>query len=780
MVRTAALILVASQVLSLAACVVRKTSSDRIDGNDGNDGAAVAYVDGPGGARSDGAGTGRDGSFGVADAGGLVDAEANDVGIALDHAIESMPIDLSTTVPAIKSVLYFEDFESGAHGWTDGDGNAASLATDATAPSGTNVQAISRPGSVSNYRSPWIDTIPGQTYCVSVNLRWIGGSTPFVGIQRANGTGPDWLVGMASYLDSAFGATDNVSPSVTGWQIFSREIVLPSGTTQIRLVNEVWNVGNKGGSDLAYFDGFQIATGRCGTVSILVFAPHPDDDIVTSSGIISRALHRGEQVHVVFLTNGDRASREMGTLRQDEAVAAQGVLGLGEDNLIFLGYPDGVTAEIRTNYTNATDRYTSSNGVSQTYASRGLGRMNYHSYAFGSPAAYNGPNMVLDMASVLTTYLPDHIFLPSKFDAHTDHQTACQTMNDALRQVLASHPSYRPVIHQTIVWAPRGDWPTWPSSAAPNQFFTIIPTLASTSFVWGNRESMDVPLVMQSTALASNLKYMALAAHASQGGGEGIIGNFLHKDEIFWPERPANPDNLPPVVNAGLDQIVKAADSVTLDGSASVDPEGVGLICQWTQVDGPAVALSNATSCQATFTAPTSFLDPTTLTFELVVADGLGWTVPDAVSIIVNPLSTWNQILDATAVASSESSRQTATMAIDGALMGYPAIVGGEWASDGEKAGAWIKLSWANPVMVSRVVLYDRPNANDQVLAGTLSFSDGSSVDVGALDNGGRATEFTFTTRQILWIQFTVAQVSGTTENIGLEEFQVWSQVSSP
>ena len=46
-----------------------------------------------------------------------------------------------------------------------------------------------------------------------------------------------------------------------------------------------------------------------------------------------------------------------------------------------------------------------------------------------------------------------------------------------------------------------------------------------------------------------------------------------------------------PVTDAGTDQTVDAGISVSLDATASFDPEGAELAFQWTQVSGPPVTL---------------------------------------------------------------------------------------------------------------------------------------------------------------------------------------------
>jgi YD repeat-containing protein len=107
---------------------------------------------------------------------------------------------------------------------------------------------------------------------------------------------------------------------------------------------------------------------------------------------------------------------------------------------------------------------------------------------------------------------------------------------------------------------------------------------------------------------------------------------------IFLKEyKPGDaPPSQPPIANAGADQSVNAGNMVTLDGSASTDPDGVIEAYSWSQTDGPAVALANADSVIASFTAP-AVTEPTTLTFELMVTDDSGATDQDSVNVVVSP-----------------------------------------------------------------------------------------------------------------------------------------------
>jgi hypothetical protein len=96
------------------------------------------------------------------------------------------------------------------------------------------------------------------------------------------------------------------------------------------------------------------------------------------------------------------------------------------------------------------------------------------------------------------------------------------------------------------------------------------------------------------------------------------------------------PDNTPPVVDAGEDQLALMGQVVTLGGSA-VDPDGFDLSrIRWIQRSGPLVALSNAQALQPTFSAPPVTAE-TDLAFELVVDDAQGSQVSDTCTITIYP-----------------------------------------------------------------------------------------------------------------------------------------------
>lgn len=511
------------------------------------------------------------------------------------------------------------------------------------------------------------------------------------------------------------------------------------------------------------------------SANILVISPHPDDDIIMASGVIHSALRRGELVRVVYMTNGDYSGITRGYARQAEAVDAQLILSMEEDNLIFLGYPDGYLSELYDHYPLSTDVFVSPNGQSITYGNRGLGRSDYHTYLFGSAAYYNRNNLVSDLKSIIVSFQPDHIIVTSELDGHGDHKTTYRFLRAALSEILSEQPTYNPTIHKTII-RPKTST-DWPNPLDPSVYFSEIPDLSSIGLIWENRESLDVPLSMQSTFYPDNLKHRAADAHVTQNGSSALLGRFVHKDEFFWVEQCSG-SNQPPVANAGIDQIVEEGTVVYLDGSKSFDHSHDPITYTWRQVNGTRVILSDPGSVNPAFTVPTGLLHDEILTFELTISDGAFVTLPDHTNVLVGssaPQPVYSSINSQIISISASSTFRTSNVdnVVDGCVNGYPSDPTCEWVSQGRQ-GEWVELHWASQVSVGKIVLYDRPNVRDQVLSGTLVFSDGSSIQLGPLENSARAVEYKFPRREITWLRLIIDTVSSTTSTIGLAEIEVF------
>jgi outer membrane protein OmpA-like peptidoglycan-associated protein len=93
--------------------------------------------------------------------------------------------------------------------------------------------------------------------------------------------------------------------------------------------------------------------------------------------------------------------------------------------------------------------------------------------------------------------------------------------------------------------------------------------------------------------------------------------------------RTVRTGNDAPVAVAGGDQMGSAVGQVTLDGSASYDPEGDALTYQWSQISGPSVSIAGMNTATATFAA----VEGQSYAFRLMVRDPEGLQGIDTVTV---------------------------------------------------------------------------------------------------------------------------------------------------
>ncbi|MFZ2414002.1 MAG: PIG-L family deacetylase, partial [Candidatus Cryosericum sp.] len=192
------------------------------------------------------------------------------------------------------------------------------------------------------------------------------------------------------------------------------------------------------------------------TDSVLVVAPHPDDECIATGGAIQSAIKAGARVHIVYLTYGDNHElaywalkkipaltpaefRALGEVRHAEAVKGAASLGLTPDHLTFLGYPDSGTLRIwETTWKPGTSRlHVATDARSVPYSD---------ALSPGSP--YNAAAITADLESVIQAFRPTVVLFPSPLDLNPDHQSAYLFVTAALHD-LDAHPSrYTYLVHQ--------------------------------------------------------------------------------------------------------------------------------------------------------------------------------------------------------------------------------------------------------------------------------------------------------------------------------------------
>src|SRR5712671_6200448 len=82
--------------------------------------------------------------------------------------------------------------------------------------------------------------------------------------------------------------------------------------------------------------------------TILVFTPHPDDDVFGAGGTIALLNRNGNKVYIAIYTNDDKGSydpdmtsQRLAGIRKMEEEISEGHLGTDKENIMWLGYDDG-------------------------------------------------------------------------------------------------------------------------------------------------------------------------------------------------------------------------------------------------------------------------------------------------------------------------------------------------------------------------------------------------------------------------------------------------------
>jgi len=269
-----------------------------------------------------------------------------------------------------------------------------------------------------------------------------------------------------------------------------------------------------------------------GVERVLIIAPHPDDETIGAGGLIQAARSRGAEVRVVIVTNGDGQAFAplalnrcllprtkdyvaLGERRQKETVNALGLLGLVQEDVHFLGYPDRQLATLWA--ANWTSDFPLQAGLTQA-------RRSPYRSTYNPGSRYCGNDLLNDLRTIIHQYRPDFIVIPHSKDEHPDHRALSDFAQMAISLECEAHPRYQPSAWSYLIHY--GHYPQ-PRGIRPESVLLPPLPLVVDENPWYrldlSREEMDK-------------KVAAIRQHASQ---VLLLGNFLpsfgRQNECFSP-----------------------------------------------------------------------------------------------------------------------------------------------------------------------------------------------------------------------------------------------------
>ena len=157
---------------------------------------------------------------------------------------------------------------------------------------------------------------------------------------------------------------------------------------------------------------------------VVVFAPHPDDETLGCGGTIAKKLAEGYEVIIVVMTDGrflllkssgiddEPSPEQVKEIRRGEVLRATKILGVPEENVIFLDFVDGTLDE--------------------------------HEEAAEEK-----------VAEILEKYAPSEVYFPFERDAHPDHQATNRIVRRAFKKLAMKPMMYRyTIMHKAARFGP--------------------------------------------------------------------------------------------------------------------------------------------------------------------------------------------------------------------------------------------------------------------------------------------------------------------------------------
>jgi glucosamine-6-phosphate deaminase len=212
--------------------------------------------------------------------------------------------------------------------------------------------------------------------------------------------------------------------------------------------------------------------------TVLVFSPHPDDDVISMGGTIIRLVEQGHRVHIAYMTSGNIAVFDHDAWRFTDFVAEfNRLLGIDTEHTeqVKRRVHDFLCSK-KPGEPDSDDLLAIKGLIRQTEARAAalacgilpeqLDFMDLRFYRTGTIAkAPIHPQDIDDIATLLQRLRPAQIYVAGEMsDPHGTHRTCAEAIFQAVRKVRAQGQPFE-------VWLYRGAWEEW----APHEIERAVP-----------------------------------------------------------------------------------------------------------------------------------------------------------------------------------------------------------------------------------------------------------------------------------------------------------------
>lgn len=258
---------------------------------------------------------------------------------------------------------------------------------------------------------------------------------------------------------------------------------------------------------------------------ILVIVPHEDDEINLAGAAINGFTDAGNEVHVVYYTNGDYEFPA--EIRRREALKALSVLGVRANNVHFLGFGDTLINRDGKHIYNCDDNEVveSHCGYNRTYMSTEK-----------NDILYTRANVIKAFEKIIKTIRADIIFAVD-LDKHPDHNAVSLFFEDVIGEILScGNNDYMPLIFKGFAY--NMAWNAVPDFYARNLKSCKYKSdyenhTDNSNYDWDARIRFPVNQNCRGWFRFNNHIIKAMLCHKSQKAVRQIA-RVVNGDQVFW------------------------------------------------------------------------------------------------------------------------------------------------------------------------------------------------------------------------------------------------------
>ena len=197
--------------------------------------------------------------------------------------------------------------------------------------------------------------------------------------------------------------------------------------------------------------------------TVLIFSPHPDDDVISMGGTFIRLVSQGHNVHVAYQTSGDLAVHDDVVMQHMDAARQ---LGLGdrvkEVHDIIASKIPGAPEPKELLALKAAIRRSEARGAVHSFGlkSNCIHFLNLPFYESGGVTKLPRTQKDVDIIKALILEVhPDQIYMAGDLaDPHGTHRVCTEAALEAIEQLKEEGQAW---LADTTIWLYRGAWMEW-------------------------------------------------------------------------------------------------------------------------------------------------------------------------------------------------------------------------------------------------------------------------------------------------------------------------------